>query len=112
MRNAGQPGPPSAGMRDLRLAARPVLEVWAAWIVVSPRRGSVGSIHGAPKPRAPVVIAVSAEIPHMRVGVRRDRKPAKRNCRACEKSKDSVHHWLLRCPQPASGNVSVGSYND
>src|SRR5437899_9270249 len=84
----------------LSLPARPVLEVWATWIVISPRRWSIGRVHGAP-PVVPVVIAILAKVPHTRVGVRRDRKRAKHNCHTCKKSKDSVHHWLLRCRQPA-----------
>src|SRR5260370_36478657 len=94
--SAGQPRPPGVwNARPLSSAVRSVLEVWAAWIVISPRRRSVRSVGGA----ATAVIAVWAEVSPMRVGVRHDRKQAKGNCRACEKSKNSVHHWLLRCPQ-------------
>ena len=57
----------------LSLAARPVLEVWAAWIVISPRRWSVRRVGGALT--ASVVIAVLAEMPHTGVGVQKSEAP-------------------------------------
>jgi hypothetical protein len=56
------------------------------------RRRSIRSIQRAPtERRAPIVISVSAEIPHMRVGAWCERNPSKRNCLASLQSKGSFH---------------------
>jgi hypothetical protein len=81
------------------LAARPIVKVRAARIVVSPWRPPIRSIGGALM-KSRHGVAVFAEVPPMGISLRGNCRRTKRNCRACEKGEGSVHHRLLRCPQP------------
>jgi hypothetical protein len=104
VKNAEWREPPDAwGCVSLRgLPPRHKLRVSTARIVVPPWRSPVRSIGRAlTESRRDVVVAVLAEVPPMGVGLRRGRKRANRDCRACdccayEKTKGSMHHRLPR----------------
>src|SRR5260370_19277889 len=97
--NAGQRESPSVVASETELAARPIVKVREAWIVVSRWRPPIRSIGGA-LTESRHGVAVLAEVPPMGISLRGNCHRTKRNCRARDKCEGSFHHRHLPCPQP------------